>query len=87
MLVLDIGQKSPYFGEMLGTELAYVRARLEPLNAAQRKAVADACELNVKTINRLVSKATKYGRTDTIGKIAMHFRTREKRATARQAPR
>jgi hypothetical protein len=64
---------------MLGTELAYVRAKLEPLDAAARKAVAKAVGLNSKTLDRIASKKTQFGRTDTIGKIAMHFRTKEKR--------
>lgn len=64
---------------MLGTELAYVRAQLERLGPAERKRVAEDIEVHVKTINRIASRETKYGRTDTIGKIAMYFRTKERR--------
>jgi plasmid maintenance system antidote protein VapI len=64
---------------MLGTELAYVRAKLEPLDAAGRKAVAKSIEVHPKTLDRIVSRKTQFGRTDTIGKIAMYFRTKEKR--------
>lgn len=67
---------------MIGAELAYVRAKLEPLDAAARKAAADSIGVHVKTLNRLVSHKTKFGRTDTIGKIAMYFRTRERRRRA-----
>lgn len=67
---------------MLGTELAYVREQLAPLGPSERKKVAESIDVHVKTINRIASRETKYGRTDTIGKIAMYFRTREKRRAA-----
>lgn len=67
---------------MLGTELAYVRAQLQPLGPEERKKVSASVGVHIKTLNRLVSRQTKYGRTDTIGKIAMYFRTREKRKAA-----
>jgi hypothetical protein len=67
---------------MLGTELAYVRSKLEPLDSAGRKAAADSIGIHIKTLNRIASRKTKYGRTDTIGKIAMYFRTKEKRGAA-----
>lgn len=65
---------------MLGTELAYVRSRLGLLGPSERKLVASQIRVHVKTLNRLASKETKYGRTDTVGKLAMYFRTKEKRA-------
>ena len=64
---------------MLGTELAYVRAQLAPLDAAARKAAATSIGIHPKTLNRIADRKTKFGRTDTIGKIAMYFRTKEKR--------
>jgi hypothetical protein len=64
---------------MLGTELAYVRARLERLGPEDIKVVSAAVGLHVKTLKRLTSKETKYGRTDTVGKLAMYFKTKEKR--------
>lgn len=67
---------------MLGTELSYVRAQLQGLDAAARKLVAEDLDLHVKTLNRLASRETKYGRTDTVGKLAMYFRIREKRRAA-----
>ena len=67
---------------MLGTELAYVREKLARCGPAERKEISAAIGVHLKTLNRIASRETKYGRTDTVGKIAMHFRTREKRRTA-----
>jgi hypothetical protein len=67
---------------MIGAELAYVRAQLGRASPEERKSIAEAVELNVKTLNRLASKKTKYGRTDTVGKLAMYFRTKERRKGA-----
>ena len=64
---------------MLGTELAYVRAQLERLGPSERKIVSNAVGIHVKTLRRLASKETKYGRTDTVGKLSMYFRTKERR--------
>lgn len=72
-------RKVPNILFVLGSELAYVRAQLKPLDAAARKLVAASVGLHPKTLNRVASRQTKYGRTDTIGKIALYFRTREKR--------
>ena len=66
----------------MGTELAYVRAQLAPLGPDERKAVSASVGVHVKTLHRIASRQTKFGRTDTIGKIAMYFRTKEKRKTA-----
>lgn len=63
---------------MLGTELSYVRQQLLLLTPAGRKIVAELLHLHPKTLNRLANKQTK-GRGDTLGKIAMYFRTKEKR--------
>jgi RNA-binding protein YhbY len=41
--------------------------------------VAKSIEVHPKTLDRIVSRKTQFGRTDTIGKIAMYFRTKEKR--------
>lgn len=67
---------------MLGSELSYVRAQLGLLDNAERREVAAKVEVHPKTLNRILSRKTKFGRTDTIGKIAMYFRTREKRRAA-----
>lgn len=65
---------------MLGSELAYVRSQLKKLGPADRKRAAESVGAHVKTLNRLASKETKFGRTDTVGKLAMYFRTQERRA-------
>lgn len=65
---------------MIGTELAYVRAELKKIGSAERRRIAAALDLSVKTLNRLASKETKYGRTDTVGNLATYFRTQERRA-------
>ena len=72
----------PHYYGMLGSELAYVREKLARCGVVEKREIAAACGLNVKTLNRLASRQTKYGRTDTVGKIAMHFRTRERRRAA-----
>jgi len=69
----------PILGDMVGSELAYVREKLSRATPAERRVIAEAVEVNVKTLQRLASKETKYGRTDTVGKLAMYFRTRERR--------
>lgn len=72
----------PHYPEMLGTELAYVRAQLARLGPADRKEISAAIGVHVKTLKRLASKETKYGRTDTVGKLAMYFKTKEQRRRA-----
>lgn len=64
---------------MFGSELSYVRAQLGRLDTAERREVAAEIEVHPKTLSRILSRKTKFGRTDTIGKIAMYFRTKEKR--------
>jgi hypothetical protein len=64
---------------MLGSELAYVREKLSRTTAAERKEIAKSLGMSGKTLSRLASKETKYGRTDTVGKLALHFRTRDRR--------
>jgi hypothetical protein len=63
----------------VGAELAYVRSRLRPLKAPALHEASAATGVHVKTMRRIRSKQTKFGRTDTIGKLAMYFRTKEKR--------
>lgn len=65
---------------MLGSELAYVREKLKKLPPAERKRVSDFVGIHVKTLNRLASKETKYGRTDTVGKLAVYFRSMDSRS-------
>jgi hypothetical protein len=64
---------------MIGEELAFIRKQLGRASTAERKVIAEAIGLHWKTLNRLATKETKYGRTDTVGKLAMYFRTKERR--------
>jgi hypothetical protein len=64
---------------MLGTELAYVREKLGRASPSERRQIAIEIGINPKTLLRILRRETKYGRTDTIGKLSMHFRTRERR--------
>lgn len=78
-MALTRDKKVPQNDEMLGTELAYVRDQLARLAPDQRTPVAKAIGISPKTLRRIASRETQFGRTDTIGKIAMYFRTRAKR--------
>lgn len=81
-MALTTDRNVPQNHVMLGTELAYVRSQLERLGPSEKRLVSAKVGLHVKTLNRLASKKTKYGRTDTVGKLAMYFRTKEKRKAA-----
>lgn len=65
------------------TDLAYVKEQLRRVGPAEWKPIAKAARINVKTIRRIVSDETRGPRSDTVGKIAMYFRTKEKRAEAK----
>ena len=64
---------------MIGSELAFVRAQLKKRSPAELRAFAHEIGVHEKTLKRLASKETKYGRTDTVGRIAMYFRIKERR--------
>jgi hypothetical protein len=64
---------------MLGTELSYVREKLAGCTPEERNALAKVVKVHPKTLRRIVSKKTLAPGSDTVGKIAMHFRTQEKR--------
>ena len=67
---------------MVGSDLAYVRAQLRPLGPEERRTISDSIGVHIKTLKRIASKETKYGRTDTISKIAMYFRAHKRRRAA-----
>lgn len=67
---------------MVGSELAFIRSELKKRSPAELKVVAHEIGVHEKTLKRLASKETKYGRTDTVGRIAMYFRTKERRKAA-----
>lgn len=70
----------PMIREMLGTELAYVRERLRRCTAEERGAAAKAAKVHPKTIRRIADRKTENPSAVTVGRLALHFRTRDKRA-------
>lgn len=64
---------------MLGTDLSYVKEQLARCTLSEWKELASSLGLNLKTIRRIARKEMYYPRADTLGKIALHFRVREKR--------
>jgi hypothetical protein len=81
---LDDGPKSPseYALDMFTTDLSYVRDQLGKLTPTERSQVAKKNKLHPKTLRRILGKKTKGPRSDTIGKLLMHFRTQEQRRRA-----
>lgn len=69
-------------GDMLGTELAYVRERLKRCSREDRIAVARIVKVHPKTVRRIVEGKTKNPSAATVGRLAMHFRTREARSAS-----
>ena len=67
---------------MLGTELSYVRERLVKCSKEERDQLAHMIGAHPKTLKRIAERYTKAPRSDIVGKLAMHFRTREKREGA-----
>lgn len=72
----------PQNREMLGTELAYVRERLKRCSTSERVAAAKAARVHPKTVRRIVERETENPSAVTVGRLAMHFRTREQREAA-----
>lgn len=64
---------------MIGTELVYVRERLKRCSPTERRAAAKAAKVHEKTIRRIVDRETENPSSVTVGRLAIHFRTREKR--------
>lgn len=67
---------------MLGNELSYVRDQLARCGHAEWKKISSGSGVPFRTVKRIGYRETKYGRPDAIGKLAMYFRTREKRKAA-----
>lgn len=76
-LTLDNGV--PQNGLMIGTELAYVREKLKRLSPSEMNELAKIVDVHPKTVRRISDRRTKAPRSDVIGKMAIHFRTQEKR--------
>lgn len=66
------------------TELAYVKEQLRLANRAVWADCAKASGVHFRTISRIAYDETMPG-SDTVGKIAMYFRTKEKRESRREA--
>lgn len=69
-------------GDMLGTELAYVRERLKRCSPKELIAVAKIAKVNPRTIRRIKARSTQNPSALTVGRLAMHFRTQEVRTAA-----
>lgn len=63
------------------TELAYVKGKLRGADRSVWRDCAKACDVHFRTISRIAYDETIPG-SDTVGKIAMYFRTKEKRKAA-----
>lgn len=66
---------------MFATDLAYVRFQLSRLDPSQLGDVARKHEVHPKTLRRFVSKETML-RSDTMSKLAIYFRSLERRQKA-----
>lgn len=64
---------------MFATDLAYVRYQLSLLSTSESREVAKKNKIHPKTLQRILSKETPAPRSDTIGKLAVHFKTIERR--------
>jgi DNA-directed RNA polymerase specialized sigma54-like protein len=60
------------------TDLSYVRGKLERMKPPELQRIADEIDVHVKTLKRFVRRES-YPRSDTIGKLAIYFRTKDKR--------
>lgn len=70
-----------YAALMLGTDLSYVREQLKGLTRAEVDLAAKAADCHPKTIKRLRTKSVETSSV-TVSKLALWFRTREKRRDA-----
>lgn len=61
------------------TDLAYIKERLLSIGSSQWGPIHKATRINLRTIRRIASGETPAPRSDTVGKIAIYFRTKEKR--------
>lgn len=64
---------------VIGTELAYVKTNLGRCSREERRSLAKKIGKEPITLERIVDGRTKYPRADVVGKLAIHFRTQEKR--------
>jgi hypothetical protein len=64
---------------MIGTELAYVREKLKDCSPEEKAAAAKAAKTSVKTVRRIAKLRGYHASAITVGRLALHFRTREER--------
>lgn len=64
---------------MMFTDLSYVQDKLKGLGHARWADVARAARVPIRTIKRVAYNENKAYRSDTIGKLAIYFRTKDKR--------
>lgn len=69
----------PHNAEMQGSELSYVRDQLGRHTHSQWKDISANSGVPFRTVKRIGYRETEYPRSDTIGKLALYFRTREAR--------
>lgn len=64
---------------MQGSELSYVKEQLAKYTHAEWRVIAFASDVPFRTVKRIGYKETPFPRSDTVGKLALYFRTCEKR--------
>lgn len=65
---------------MIGTELAYVRDRLKRCSLDELREAGEVADASVKTLRRILRLKKYHPSAITVGKLALHFKTRELRA-------
>ena len=75
-MALTWDRKVLHNSSMVGSELSYVREQLARRNHAQWKVVAEKTGVNFRTVKRIGYKEIEYPRSDTIGKLAIYFRSK-----------
>jgi len=65
---------------MFATDVSYVRDQLKRCSPEELNAAAKVADVHLKTLQRILKRKDVGTRAITISKLALHFRTREKRA-------
>ena len=73
---LDTGHECPPKWGMTGSELEYVRGQLARRTHSEWRVVSEKSGVPFRTVKRIGYKEVEYPRSDTIGKLALHFRKR-----------
>lgn len=72
----------PTIWPMIGTELAYVRGCLRQCSPDELAVAAKVGKASIKTLRRIATLRTYHASAITVGRLALHFRTREERKAA-----